>query len=55
MRFAFLYLTLLLLVLSNFTASAQVFERGENRLRNSDFESDIVGEEPIEWATQKGG
>lgn len=28
---------------------------GENRLINSDFENDIVGQKPKEWALEKGG
>jgi hypothetical protein len=32
------------------------FEKGENRIRNSDFEADNnTGEPPNEWALEKGG
>ncbi len=38
------------------TVSAEdVWNRGENRLRNSDFEADSVGEPPAEWELEKGG
>lgn len=35
--------------------SANAFIKGENRIRNSDFEADNVGEPPNEWALEKGG
>ena len=31
------------------------WSKGENRVANSDFEADIVGELPSEWALEKGG
>ena len=31
------------------------WEIGENRLINSGFEDDEVGQEPKEWALEKGG
>ena len=28
---------------------------GENRIVNSDFEKDVAGQKPNEWALEKGG
>jgi hypothetical protein len=35
--------------------SISAFEKGENRIRNSDFETGRVGEPPEEWGLEKGG
>ena len=35
--------------------SVSAFKIGEDRIRNSDFEADNVGEPPNEWALEKGG
>ena len=34
---------------------ANAFDKGENRLLNSDFETDNMNEPPKEWSLQKGG
>lgn len=31
------------------------WNRGQNRIRNSDFEGDEVGQPPKEWTLKKGG
>jgi hypothetical protein len=31
------------------------FQKGENRLSNSDFEKDTVGDLPEQWMIEKGG
>ncbi len=31
------------------------WEKGQNRLLNSDFEGDEIGKEPVKWALEKGG
>ena len=31
------------------------FQRGQNRLSNSDFESDTIGDLPNQWMIEKGG
>jgi hypothetical protein len=35
--------------------SANAFQKGENRIGNGIFESDKVGELPVEWETLSGG
>jgi hypothetical protein len=36
-------------------SSICAFEKGENRIKNTDFEADNVGEPPKEWGLEKGG
>ena len=31
------------------------WSRGENRILNSGFETDSLGEQPMHWALEKGG
>lgn len=31
------------------------WEKGQNRILNSDFEGDEIGKEPVKWALEKGG
>ncbi len=36
-------------------AIAGRWDKGENRINNSDFEADSVANPPMDWAIQKGG
>ncbi len=42
------------LALISIVANAD-WEKGQNRILNSDFEGDEVGKEPVKWALEKGG
>lgn len=35
--------------------NVSAFQKGENRILNSDFENDQVGEKPMHWSFLSGG
>ncbi|MBD3184556.1 hypothetical protein GF312_19895 [Candidatus Poribacteria bacterium] len=53
-KYIVLILTFILIPLY-LTNSGYTWELGENRLLNSNFEDDEVGQEAKEWALEKGG
>lgn len=50
MRIFFAFLLILFTIYN-----ANAFQKGENRILNSDFENDKVGERPANWVFLSGG
>ncbi|MGQ9610515.1 MAG: hypothetical protein ACUVWN_14540, partial [bacterium] len=50
MRIFFAFLLILFAIYN-----ANAFQKGENRILNSDFENDKVGEKPANWDFLSGG
>ena len=51
-------LALFLILMTGILGTADAIDgssRGENRILNSSFETDSVGEQPVHWALEKGG
>ncbi|MGQ9608344.1 MAG: hypothetical protein ACUVWN_03515 [bacterium] len=44
----------ILLIFISIMANAD-WEKGQNRILNSDFEGDEIGKVPVKWALEKGG
>jgi hypothetical protein len=55
MKKLILILMNVLMIGSIFAYGAEAFLKGENRIGNSDFEADNVGDLPKKWAIESGG
>jgi len=55
MKRAILIMMNVLIIGSIFAYSAGAFMKGENRIGNSTFEDDRVGDLPKQWAIESGG
>jgi len=45
----------IIIISSMFMLGAGAFFRGENRIGNSTFEGDFVGDLPLKWGIESGG
>ena len=52
---SYFVILLLLCLAAGMFGVGYAWEIGENRLINSHFEDDEIGQEPKEWALEKGG
>jgi hypothetical protein len=55
MKRSVLILMNVLIISSIFIFGAGAFFRGENRIGNSTFEDDFVGDLPLKWGIESGG